>query len=172
MVPYFVVVLAGRQARLRPPPRLAQFLLGPFFNLSMGVQYKSSVSIRHFLRCPSIAGVRNGLRTPVLLLKSVINTRTKNPQIFVQEAQKSEDSSFANPGNLCETLTPGNAEKTDHRTDYLAEMLTWSRRRQYRQRACCSAVSGLHFSPFSAALTSASFRSACLCLVVTLFDHL
>ena len=41
MVPYFVVVLAGRQARLRPPPRLAQFLLGPFFNLSMGVQYYS-----------------------------------------------------------------------------------------------------------------------------------
>ena len=40
MVPYFVVVLAGRQARLRPPPRLAQFLLGPFFNLSMGVQYE------------------------------------------------------------------------------------------------------------------------------------
>ena len=40
-VPYFVVVLAGRQARLRPPPRLAQFLHGTFFNLSMGVQYDS-----------------------------------------------------------------------------------------------------------------------------------
>ncbi len=39
-MPYIVVVLAGRQARLRPPPRLAQFLLGTFFNLSMGVQYE------------------------------------------------------------------------------------------------------------------------------------
>ena len=28
---YFVVVLAGHQARLRPPPRLAQFLLETFF---------------------------------------------------------------------------------------------------------------------------------------------
>ena len=37
--PYFVVVLAGRQARLRPPPRLTQFLLGTIFNLSMEVQY-------------------------------------------------------------------------------------------------------------------------------------
>ena len=37
-------------------------------------------------------------------------TPTKNPQIFVQEAQKSEDSSFAKPGKLCETPTPGNAE--------------------------------------------------------------
>ena len=45
MVPYFVVVLAGRQARLRPPPRLAQFLLGPFFNLSMGVQYETNADI-------------------------------------------------------------------------------------------------------------------------------
>jgi len=52
-----------------------------------------------------------------------MNTPTKNPQIFVQEAQKSEDSSFAKPGKLCETPTPGNAEKSDHRTDYLAEML-------------------------------------------------
>jgi hypothetical protein len=56
MVPYFVVVLAGRQARLRPPPRLAQFLLGPFFNLSMGVQYQTAVpdffQHTHFLTSP------------------------------------------------------------------------------------------------------------------------
>jgi hypothetical protein len=30
-VPYFVVVLAGRQARLRPPPRLAQPCLANLF---------------------------------------------------------------------------------------------------------------------------------------------
>ena len=48
----------------------------------------------------------------------------QNPQILVQEAQKSEDSSFAKPGYLCDTPKPGNAQKADHRTDYLAEMLT------------------------------------------------
>ena len=97
-------------------------------------------------------------------------TPTKNPQIFVQEAQKSEDSSFVKPGNLCETPTPGNAEKSDHRTDYLAEMLTRSKRRQDRQRGRCFGVSGLLLSPLSAALTSASPRSASLCLGVALFD--
>ena len=61
MVPYFVVVLAGRQARLRPPPRLAQFLLGPFFNLSMGVQYKN----RHFLH--TIHPVINNLLVSVTI---------------------------------------------------------------------------------------------------------
>jgi hypothetical protein len=40
--PDFVVVLAGHQARLRPPSRLAGFLLGTIFNLFMGVQYKKS----------------------------------------------------------------------------------------------------------------------------------
>ena len=37
-------------------------------------------------------------------------TPTKNPQILVQEAQKSEDFSFAKPEKLCKTPTPGNAE--------------------------------------------------------------
>ena len=57
MVPYFVVVLAGRQARLRPPPRLAQFLLGPFFNLSMGVQYDCKIKgvFLHFLSWKTLA---------------------------------------------------------------------------------------------------------------------
>ena len=96
-------------------------------------------------------------------------TPTKNPQIFVQEAQKSEDSSFFKPGNLCETPTPGNAEKSDHRTDYLAETLTRSKRRQDRQRARCFAVFGLLLSPLSAASAGASPRSASLCLGVTIF---
>ena len=98
-------------------------------------------------------------------------TPTKNPQIFVQEAQKSEDSSFVKPGNLCETPTPGNAEKFDHRTDYLAETLTRSKRRQDRQRGRRFAASGLLFSPLFAALTSASPRSASLCLCVAVIDR-
>ena len=67
-------------------------------------------------------------------------TPTKNPQIFVQQAQKSEDFSFAKPGDLCVTPKPGNAEKADHRTDYLAETLTRKQRRKGRQRGfglCC-----------------------------------
>lgn len=107
-----------------------------------------------------------------VFVKSVINTRTKNPQIFVQEAQKSEDSSFAKPGKLCETPTPGIAEKSDHRSDYLAEMLTRSKRRQDRQRARCFAVFGLLLSPLSAASAGASLRNAPLCLGVANNDSM
>ncbi|MBR4701877.1 MAG: hypothetical protein IKP19_09335, partial [Oscillospiraceae bacterium] len=40
----FVVVLAGRQARLRPPPRLAQFPLGTLSNPSIKYQYKKAAA--------------------------------------------------------------------------------------------------------------------------------
>ena len=99
-------------------------------------------------------------------------TPTKNPQIFVQQAQKSEDFSFAKPGYLCVTPKPGNAEKSDHRSDYLVEMLTRSKRRQDRQRARCFAVSGLLILSNFRTLSSASPRSASLCLGVSTSDYM
>ena len=72
----------------------------------------------------------------------------QNPQIFVQEAQKSEDSSFAKPWNLCETPTPGNAEKSDYRSDYLAEMLTRSRRSKEGQNHVVLPFPGFLFPLF------------------------
>ena len=43
-MPYFVVVLAGRQARLRPSPRLVQLLLETLSNPSIKYSYQSDQS--------------------------------------------------------------------------------------------------------------------------------
>jgi hypothetical protein len=76
-VPYFVVVLAGRQARLRPPPRLAQFLHGTFFNLSMGVQYE--IIAKH--RKPGEGPVLTGF------LKKYIPKRNRSHLFPVQKGE-------------------------------------------------------------------------------------
>ena len=94
--------------------------------------------VKSVINTRTTTGVRNGLRTPVLFYQIRYKHSDQNPQILVQEAQKSEDFSFAWPGNLCDTPKPRTTEKAAHSTDYLAEMLTRRKRRQDRQRGCGS----------------------------------
>ena len=97
-------------------------------------------------------------------------TPTKILRFLCRKHKNLRISSFANPIYLCDTPKPGNAEKADYSTDYLAEMLTRRKRRQDRQRGRCFAGSGLPGPPFFHTLTCASPRNASLCLGVTIFD--
>ena len=98
-------------------------------------------------------------------------TPTKNPQIFVQKAQKSEDSSFAKPGKLCETPTPVNAEKSDHRSDYLADMLTRTRRSKEGQKRCVFQSFSAFFACSNALQTGDSSSPVCSFIFSPLFMY-
>ena len=93
----------------------------------------------------------------------------QNPQILVQEAQKSEDFSFAWPGNLCDTPKPRTTEKAAHSTDYLAEMLTRRKRRQDRQRGCGSRFLIPIYQLFPCVLPPSPKRIPSLWLLCTIF---